>query len=109
MLRRPFILSALAVTALLALAASAAHTSPLRAAGRQSGGLPSSLIDYTFTALIILAIVAFIVVAPLFPVGAAERKPRHPARALRTIGILVIVMVLIAFILRHVPALRHLL
>jgi hypothetical protein len=110
MFRRPFILSAVAVTALLALAASAAYTRPLTAAGRRSGALPSSLIDYTFTTLVIVAIVLLILLLPFIRVEREGHEQRHPARALRTIGFLIAAVVLIIVIFSHLsPQTRHLL
>jgi cbb3-type cytochrome oxidase subunit 3 len=98
---RPFLLSALAVMALLAIAASAAGTRPLSAAGKRSGALPTSLVDYTATTLIIVAFLAAIVVATFIPVGMNPGERRSfPARVLRTIAF-VVLGVLFAFMLRH--------
>jgi hypothetical protein len=111
MRKRPFILSALVVTALLALAASAAHTNPLSAAGRRSGAIPTTLVSYAFTTFIIVAVIGFIVAAPFIParVGGGEARP-HPARAARTLVILLVTVLLIVFIARHLtPELKDLL
>jgi hypothetical protein len=107
---RPFIFSALAVTALLALAASAAGTRPLSAGGRRSGALPSSLYDYTFTTLVIVAAVVLVVVARFIPILTDGRKPRRsfPARVFRTAAIVFVVLALIAVTLRHLPLAHHL-
>src|SRR5262245_59655611 len=99
MRRRPFMLSALVVALRLALAASAAYTSPLRAAGNRSGILTQSVISYTFTMLITAAVVLGIALVPRLPWGRDPRKSRSsPWRALRTLCILAAVVALLAFI-----------
>jgi Domain of unknown function (DUF4129) len=108
MFRRPFILSAVAVTALLALAASAAFTRPLSAAGRGSGTFPPSLLDYTFTTIIILAVVVVIVVVPLIGAASGGETRPHPSSALRAIAIIIAVIALRGFIIHYLgPILLH--
>src|SRR5436853_6814850 len=104
MLRRPFILSALAVTVLLALAASAAHSRPLRAAGDRGHFLTRSALDSALSTVVIAAVVAGICFAPLmsFVRDPGTSRRLSPWRALRSIGILVVVVLLIAFVVRHI-------
>src|SRR5579871_5638841 len=108
MLRRPFFLSAVAVTALLVLAASVAGTRPLRAGGVRNGSLPASFFTYTITTLVIVGGIALICIAPLLRGGLGERKPRSfVERVLVTVGILAVIVGLLALIFRYVHFSTH--
>ena len=108
---RPLLLSALAVTALLALAASAAGTRPLSAAGRRSGSLPwQSLFNYTIIALVGVGVVAFIAVARYIPLDTGGKGRSFPRRVLSTLaGVVggVALAVLLLRLLHHVPKAVH--
>lgn len=108
--RRRLGLLALAVTALLAVVAVAAHGKPLGSGSGSSGGLPLSFWSWVFTTLAIFELVLFVVGATavlLFRRG--DRKPeRRRTRTVRSLAILLAGIALLVFVLRHID-LHHLL
>jgi hypothetical protein len=94
---------ALAVTALLAVVAIAAHGRPLGAGGGAGTGLPSAFWDYVFTSLVILELFMFAVA-----IAALTRYRRDPKeresferRLIRNIGFLLVAVAIASFLARH--------
>lgn len=104
MLRRRFFLSAVAVTALLALAASVAVTRPLRAGGKRIGSAPISLLDHTIPIIVIVGGLALLAFVPWLGLGMARRDHRRSfaERVLRAVAIVAVVVAVIALVLRHI-------
>jgi hypothetical protein len=104
MLRRRFFLSAVAVTVLLALAASVAVTRPLRAGGKRIGSVPTSLLDHTIPIIVIVGGLALLASVSWLGLGMDRRD--HPQsfakRVLRAIAIVAVVVAVIVLVLRHV-------
>lgn len=107
MSRRQIVPLGLTVVALVALVGIAARGRPLSASGGKGGGLPPEFADYAFTTLVILAVLAFLVFAPLLflQTDPGQRKPFH-VRTIRSIVILIVIGALTALIVRHVDLAR---
>ena len=108
--RRRLVLLALAVTALLAVVAVAAHGKPLGSGSGSSGGLPLSFWSWVFTTLAIFELLLFVVgitAVLLFRRGGEELKYRK-SRTARSLAIMLVGVALLVFVLRHLD-LSHLL
>jgi hypothetical protein len=94
---------ALVVTLLLALVAVAARGRPLGRGAGSGGGLPFSFWDYTFTAVVILAVPALlaIVVAALIVRPEAGQRPSLRRRLLRAVVLFALLAFFEFFVLRH--------
>ena len=110
MIRRRLVLLALAVTALLAVVAVAAHGKPLGSGGGSSGGLPLSFWSWVFTTLAIVELLLFVVGITAFLLfrRGGEKPARRKSRTVRSLAILLTGIALLVFVLRHVD-LHHLL
>ena len=109
--QRRLVLLGLAVTALLAVVAVAAHGKPLGSGSGSSGGLPLSFWSWVFTTLAIVELLLFVVgitAVLLFRRGGRDEVARRKNRTVRSLAILLTGIALLVFVLRHVD-LHHLL
>jgi Domain of unknown function (DUF4129) len=100
--RRPVVPLALAVTALLAVVAIAAHGHPLGEGAGQGNGLPVSFWDYAYTSLVIVGVpvlLALLLAAVLIRPEPAKRRSFRRR--------LLISMVVYALVVAFVVAARH--
>jgi uncharacterized membrane protein len=108
MLARRAVPLALAVTALLAVVAIAAHGRPLGAGAAHGNGLPVSFWDYVYTSLVILAvpILVGVLAAVVFLRGKGGRRPSF-GRRLITMVVLYALLLVLVFALRHAHPSLH--
>jgi len=100
---------ALAVSALIAVVAIAAHGRPLGSAGGTGKGLPPTFWDFLFTTSVILVVLMMIVGIAAVRLLARERVEvaGYNSRTARALAVLLGVVILVVFIGRHVN-LQHL-
>lgn len=109
MTRRRLLLLAVAVVALLAVVAVAAHGRPLGTGGNTSGGLPGLFWDYVFTSFLILGVLmAIAAFGTLFFLPREQRElTAFPKRTAIAVAIVLAVTTSLAFIGFHID-LNHL-